>query len=129
MEHGYVNLFPLFRFFRASEIWLTGYHLPKNEAHHHRENAMNKAELIDKVAVAAELNKASATRAVEALLDGIASSLRNGEQVTLSGFGTFSVTSRAARIGRNPRTNEPINIPASKNPKFKAGKGLKDAVN
>jgi DNA-binding protein HU-beta len=90
---------------------------------------MNKAELIDKVAVAAELNKASATRAVEALLDSIASSLRNGDQVTLSGFGTFSVTARAARSGRNPRTGETINIPASKNPKFKAGKGLKDAVN
>ena len=90
---------------------------------------MNKAELIDKVAVAAELNKASATRAVEALLDSIAASLRNGDQVTLSGFGTFSVTSRAARSGRNPRTGETISIPASKNPKFKAGKGLKDAVN
>ena len=90
---------------------------------------MNKAELIDKVAAAAELNKASATRAVEALLDSIAASLRNGDQVTLSGFGTFSVTARAARSGRNPRTGETINIPASKNPKFKAGKGLKDAVN
>ena len=90
---------------------------------------MNKAELIDKVAAAAELNKASATRAVEALLDSIAASLRSGEQVTLSGFGTFSVTARAARTGRNPRTGESINIPASKNPKFKAGKGLKDAVN
>jgi DNA-binding protein HU-beta len=90
---------------------------------------MNKAELIDKVAAAAELNKASATRAVEALLDGIAATLKTGEQVTLSGFGTFSVTSRAARTGRNPRTGEAITIPASKNPKFKAGKGLKDAVN
>ncbi len=90
---------------------------------------MNKAELIDKVAVAAELNKASATRAVEALLESIAASLRSGDQVTLSGFGTFSVTARAARSGRNPRTGETISIPASKNPKFKAGKGLKDAVN
>jgi len=90
---------------------------------------MNKAELIDKVAAAAELNKASATRAVEAVLDGISTSLKNGEQVTLSGFGTFSVTTRAARTGRNPRTGESIAIPASKNPKFKAGKGLKDAVN
>lgn len=90
---------------------------------------MNKAELIDKVAAAAELNKASATRAVEALLESVAATLRNGEQVTLSGFGNFSVTARAARTGRNPRTGESINIPASKNPKFKAGKGLKDAVN
>jgi DNA-binding protein HU-beta len=90
---------------------------------------MNKAELIEKVAVAAELNKASATRAVEAVLDNIATTLKNGEQVTLSGFGNFSVTMRAARTGRNPRTGESIAIPASKNPKFKAGKGLKDAVN
>ena len=90
---------------------------------------MNKAELIDKVAAAAELNKASATRAVDAVLDEIASALKAGEQVTLSGFGTFSVTARAARTGRNPRTGEAIAIPASKNPKFKAGKGLKDAVN
>jgi DNA-binding protein HU-beta len=90
---------------------------------------MNKAELIDKVSVAAELNKASAARAVEALLDSIAAALKSGEQVTLSGFGTFSVTTRAARTGRNPRTGESINIPASNNPKFKAGKGLKDAVN
>jgi len=90
---------------------------------------MNKAELIDKVSGAAELNKASAARAVEAVLDAIAATLKNGDQVTLSGFGTFSVTMRAARAGRNPRTGETINIPASKNPKFKAGKGLKDAVN
>ena len=90
---------------------------------------MNKAELIDKVSVAAELNKTSAARAVEAVLDAIAETLKSGEQVTLSGFGTFSVTARAARTGRNPRTGETINIPASKNPKFKAGKGLKDAVN
>lgn len=90
---------------------------------------MNKAELIDKVAVAAELNKASATRAVEAVLDNIAATLKSGDQVTLSGFGTFSVSARAARTGRNPRTGESISIPASKNPKFKAGKGLKDAVN
>ena len=90
---------------------------------------MNKAELIDKVAETAELNKASATRAVEAVFDHIAGTLRAGAQVTLVGFGTFSVTSRAARSGRNPRTGETIQIPASKNPKFKAGKGLKDAVN
>ena len=90
---------------------------------------MNKTELIDKVAVAAELNKASATRAVEAVLDSIAGTLKNGDQVTLSGFVTFSVAARAARTGRNPRTGESIAIPASKNPKFKAGKGLKDAVN
>jgi len=90
---------------------------------------MNKAELIDKVSQAAELNKATAARAVEAMLENIASALKGGDQVTLSGFGTFSVSMRAARTGRNPRTGESISIPASKNPKFKAGKGLKDAVN
>jgi DNA-binding protein HU-beta len=90
---------------------------------------MNKSELIDKVAAVAELNKASATRAVEAVLDSVAQALKGGDQVTLSGFGTFSVTARAARTGRNPRTGESISIPASKNPKFKAGKGLKDTVN
>jgi DNA-binding protein HU-beta len=89
---------------------------------------MNKSELIDKVAATAELNKASATRAVEAVLDGIADALRQGDSVNLVGFGTFSVGMRAARTGRNPRTGEAISIAASKNPKFKAGKGLKDAL-
>ncbi len=90
---------------------------------------MNKAELIDKVAEIADLNKASATRAVEAVFDSISAALRSGATVNLVGFGSFSVSDRAARTGRNPRTGESINIPASKNPKFKAGKGLKDAVN
>src|SRR5438105_12151277 len=90
---------------------------------------MNKAELIEKVAQNTEMNKAAATRAVETALELITTALRGGDTVTLSGFGTFSVTSRAPRTGRNPRTGEPIPISASKNPKFKAGKGLKDAVN
>ena len=90
---------------------------------------MNKAELIERLSLSTELNKTVATRAVEATLDIITTSLRGGDTVTLSGFGTFSVTSRAPRTGRNPRTGEPIPIGASKNPKFKAGKGLKDAVN
>ncbi len=90
---------------------------------------MNKSELIDKVSESTELNKASATRAVDAVFDSIAQALKSGDQVTVVGFGTFSVTERAARTGRNPQTGAPLNIPASKNPKFKAGKGLKDAVN
>ena len=90
---------------------------------------MNKAELIDRVAEVAELNKASATRAVEAVFDNITAALKGGETVNLVGFGSFAVSARAARTGRNPRTGESIEIPASKNPKFKAGKGLKDAVN
>jgi len=90
---------------------------------------MNKAELIEKLAQSTEMNKTSAARVVETALEIITTTLRDGATVTLSGFGTFSVTSRAARTGRNPRTGEPIPISASKNPKFKAGKGLKDAVN
>jgi DNA-binding protein HU-beta len=90
---------------------------------------MNKSELIERLAQTTELNKAAATRIVEATLDIITESLKGGNTVTLSGFGTFTVTSRSPRTGRNPRTGEPIPIAASKNPKFKAGKGLKDAVN
>jgi len=90
---------------------------------------LNKAELIDLVADKAELTKASATRAVDAMLEGVTKSLKKNDTVTLVGFGTFSVTKRAARTGRNPRTGETIKIAASKTPKFKAGKGLKDAVN
>jgi DNA-binding protein HU-beta len=90
---------------------------------------MNKAELIEAVAEAADLNKAAATRAVDAMLTGIADALKKGEQVALVGFGTFEVRERAARAGRNPQTGETINIKASKAPAFKAGKALKDAVN
>lgn len=90
---------------------------------------MNKAELIDAVAEATDLNKATATRAVDAMLSGIAGALKKGEQVALVGFGTFEVRERAARTGRNPQTGETINIKAAKAPAFKAGKALKDAVN
>ncbi len=90
---------------------------------------MNKAELIDAVAEGADISKAAATRAVDTMLDQITNTLKNGDQVTLVGFGTFAVKPRAARTGRNPRTGETINIPASNNPSFKAGKALKDAVN
>jgi DNA-binding protein HU-beta len=90
---------------------------------------MNKSQLIEHVASNAELNRTSALRAVEAVLDIIADTLRRGEAVTLSGFGTFTVSNRAARTGRNPRTGETISIPSSRSPRFKAGKGLKDALN
>jgi DNA-binding protein HU-beta len=90
---------------------------------------VNKAELIEKVAQAADLSKVSAARAVEAVIHSIVDSLRDGTPVTLSGFGTFSVNHRRARTGRNPRTGDMIMIAAAKAPKFKAGKGLKDAVN
>jgi DNA-binding protein HU-beta len=90
---------------------------------------VNKSEMIDMVAEAADISKAAAGRAVDAVFEGITSSLKGGDSVTLVGFGTFSVSDRAARSGRNPRTGETIQIKASKMPKFKAGKALKDAVN
>lgn len=90
---------------------------------------MNKSELIDAVAVSADISKAAAGRALDATLDTIADSLKDGDQVTLVGFGTFQVKHRAARAGRNPQTGEPIQIAESNVPGFKAGKQLKDAVN
>jgi len=90
---------------------------------------VNKAELIEAVAEGADISKAAATRAVDTVFDSITSALKGGDQVSLVGFGSFVVKDRAARTGRNPRTGESINIPASKNPTFKAGKALKDAVN
>ncbi len=90
---------------------------------------MNKAELIDAVALAADITKASAARAVDAVFDNICAALKKEEQVNLVGFGTFIVRSRAARAGRNPQTGAAIEIKASKVPGFKPGKALKDAVN
>lgn len=90
---------------------------------------MNKAELVDVVADAADVSKANAGRAVDAVFDAITASLRDGDTVTLVGFGTFTAKTRAARSGRNPRTGETIQIKASVIPTFKAGKALKDAVN
>jgi DNA-binding protein HU-beta len=90
---------------------------------------VNKNDLVESVAKAAGLSKADAAKAVDSVLEQVAGSLAKGDEVRLVGFGTFSVASRAASQGRNPRTGETINIPASKQPKFKAGKALKDAVN
>ena len=89
---------------------------------------MNKADVIDAVAESADISKAAAGRAVDAITDVIANALKQGDSVTMVGFGTFSIRERAARTGRNPRTGEPIQIKASKLPVFKPGKGLKDAV-
>ncbi|MGK0673638.1 MAG: HU family DNA-binding protein [Halothiobacillaceae bacterium] len=90
---------------------------------------MNKSELIDAVAQSADISKAAAARAVDGFIAAISDALKKGEQVTLVGFGTFLVRERAARTGRNPQTGAEIKIAASKLPAFKAGKGLKDAVN
>ena len=90
---------------------------------------MNKTELIGHIATSADISKASATRALDAMVDAVKMTLKQNGSVMLVGFGTFSVSERAARSGRNPRTKETIKIKAAKVPKFKAGKGLKDAVN
>ena len=90
---------------------------------------MNKSELIEAIAAAADISKAAAGRALDAVTDSIAGALKEGDQVSLVGFGTFVVKERAARTGRNPQTGAPIEIAAAKIPSFKAGKALKDAVN
>ena len=90
---------------------------------------MNKAELIDAVAAEADLSKADSGRAIDAIVDAISKALGKGQQVSIVGFGTFTVKHRAARSGRNPRTGETIKIAASNVPGFRAGKALKDAVN
>jgi len=90
---------------------------------------VNKSELIDSIASAADLPKASAGRALDAVIDSITDALKKGDQVSLVGFGTFAVKHRNARSGRNPQTGATIEIRASNVPGFKAGKALKDAVN
>ncbi|WP_116474491.1 MULTISPECIES: nucleoid-associated protein HU-beta [Zobellella] len=90
---------------------------------------MNKSQLIDKIAEGADITKASAGRALDAVVEAITESLKEGDQVSLVGFGTFAVRERAARTGRNPQTGAAIEIAAAKTPAFKAGKALKDAVN
>jgi DNA-binding protein HU-beta len=89
---------------------------------------MTKAELINIVAGNAKISKTASAKAIDALIKGITKSLKKGEKVTLVGFGSFSVTKRKARRGRNPQTGEEIRIPSAKTPKFTAGKALKSAV-
>jgi DNA-binding protein HU-beta len=89
---------------------------------------MTKEELIEKVASTAGLSKADASRVLNTILDSIKAALKKGQKVTMVGFGSFSVSKRKARKGRNPRTGEAIKIPAGKVPRFSAGKSLKDAV-
>ena len=90
---------------------------------------MNKGEFIDAVAEAAGMSKVDAGRAVEAVVSTVTKTLKNGDSIALVGFGTFEVRNRAERTGRNPKTKEPITIPASQAAAFKPGKALKDAVN
>ena len=90
---------------------------------------MNKNDLISAVAEASGFSRSDATKAVEGVFDAITGALKSGDDVRLVGFGTFSIAKRKASTGRNPRTGEPMKIKASSQPKFKAGKGLKEAVN
>jgi len=90
---------------------------------------MNKSELIEHVAMNADITKASAARALDAVITGVTRTLKKGGVVAITGFGTFSTGKRAARTGRNPRTGAAIKIKAAKVPKFKPGKNLKDALN
>ena len=90
---------------------------------------MNKTELVDAIAAAADITKAQAGRALDAVLESVTETLKKGEKVTLIGFGTFETRERAARTGRNPQTGKEIQIAASTTPAFKAGKKLKDALN
>jgi DNA-binding protein HU-beta len=90
---------------------------------------VNKSELIDAIADSADISKAAAGRALDAAVEAVKKALKKGDMVTLVGFGSFYVGKRAARTGRNPRTGASIKIKAAKVPKFRAGKGLKDAVN
>jgi DNA-binding protein HU-beta len=89
---------------------------------------MNKSELIEHIAKQADISKAAATRALDAIVGGVKTTLKKSGSVTIVGFGTFAVTKRAARTGRNPRTGAAIKIKAAKVPKFKPGKALKDAL-
>ena len=90
---------------------------------------MNKTELIEHIAEKSDISKAAAARAVTSIIDAVKKTLKKGDSVTLVGFGTFSVSKRAARTGRNPRTGAALKIKAAKVPRFKPGKALKDALN
>ena len=90
---------------------------------------MNKTQLIDAMAEAADISKAAAGRALDGMIDAITDAVKSNDTVSIIGFGTFALSERAARKGRNPKTGEEIQIKASKSPKFKAGKAFKDAVN
>ncbi len=90
---------------------------------------MNKSELIEHIAKQADISKAAAGRALDAMIGGVRTTLKKGGSVTLVGFGTFAVSKRSPRVGRNPRTGEAIKIKSAKLPKFRPGKALKDAIN
>ncbi|MDR2788859.1 MAG: HU family DNA-binding protein [Candidatus Accumulibacter sp.] len=90
---------------------------------------MNKSELIDRIAISADISKAAAGRALDAAIEAVKATVKEGGEVSLVGFGTFYAVERAARAGRNPQTGAKLRIEASRLPKFRAGKGFRDAVN
>lgn len=94
-----------------------------------RESKVNKSQLIDDISKSTGMPKSTAIKALDAILDSITKKLQSGEDIILVGFGSFSIANRSARIGRNPQTGGKIEIAATKKPVFKAGKGLRDAVN
>ena len=102
-------------------------HLNKHE-NSMKESIMNKQELVDAVAKKAGITKADSAKSLEAMIEVISAALKKGDDVRITNFGTFAVATRAATEGRNPRTGETIKIPACKQPKFRAGKGLKDSI-
>lgn len=110
---------------QCTDIVHTNSHQIKNQM----ELQMNKTELIEHIANKSDISKAAAGRALSSIIEAVQKTLKKGGTVTLVGFGTFSVSKRSARTGRNPRTGAELKIKASKVPKFKAGKGLKEAVN
>nr|WP_174249750.1 nucleoid-associated protein HU-beta [Candidatus Sodalis sp. SoCistrobi] len=106
--------------------------LRKNPPRHENsrgDEKVNKSQLIDKIAAGVDISKAAAGRALDAIIGSVTESLQQGDDVALVGFGTFTVRERSARTGRNPQTGKEITIAAAKVPGFRAGKGLKDAVN
>jgi DNA-binding protein HU-beta len=135
MVHAQRAVMPEYRFDSQSAAQLTGpplrSKLSGESIRHTRSGGLpvNRNELVDTVAGKTELRKAEASKAVDAVFDAIAEALKGGDEVRLVGFGTFSVASRAASEGRNPRTGEKIKIAASKQAKFKPGKGLRDSLN
>jgi DNA-binding protein HU-beta len=112
--------------------FMTGFDDAPDRQHRATKNSgvtMNKTELIDHIAQQADISKAAAGRALDAMIGGVRATLKKGGTVTLVGFGTFAVGKRVARTGRNPRTGDAIKIKAAKVPKFRPGKALKDALN
>lgn len=114
---------------RKNDITIDAHLITIYEDNFEEEITMNKTELIAAVAENADMTKKDAEKAVKAFIDVVTEELKKGEKVQIVGFGTFEVSERAAREGRNPHTGEPMPIAASKAPKFKAGKALKDAMN